>query len=72
MESCADRTFTEVWSSIEAERVRNARYPACYDIEAPSGARLADDLKDGFVPAARLLRAAPSGARSRVPRQRTP
>jgi hypothetical protein len=56
MGNCAERDFSEVWHSIEAARVRNAPYPACYNIEAPSGARLADDLKQAFVPLSELVK----------------
>lgn len=54
MGNCAGRPFEEVWHSRQAARVRNAPYPACYDIEAPSGERLADNLKDTFIPLSQL------------------
>lgn len=55
MGNCLNHSFEEVWHSEQAEQVRNAKYPACYNISAPSGARLADDLKEAFVPVSRLV-----------------
>ncbi|MCP1166806.1 radical SAM protein [Bacillus sp. 1813sda1] len=39
------RTFFEVWHSEEANAVRNAAIPACYNISSPSGDKLTDWLK---------------------------
>ena len=56
MGNCTERGFAEVWHSVEAEQVRRSPYPACYNIKSPSGARLADDLKEAFIPITELVR----------------
>ena len=45
MGNVADRSFEAVWHSEQAEKVRNAPFPACYLIKGPDGKRLADELK---------------------------
>lgn len=68
MGNCLDQSFATVWNSRQAEQVRNAKYPACYNIAAPSGARLSDDLKETFVPVANLVASLKQG-RTRWARQ---
>jgi MoaA/NifB/PqqE/SkfB family radical SAM enzyme len=44
-----ERSFESVWNSPEAERVRQAPFPACYKIEGPKGDKLEDSLKPEYV-----------------------
>lgn len=41
-------SFESVWNSLEAEKVRNAPFPACYRIQSPTGERLEQFLKPEF------------------------
>src|SRR6185503_3517815 len=42
MGNCTYQSFETVWNSAQAAGVRSAPYPPCYQIESPSGERLAD------------------------------
>lgn len=49
MGNVLNRSFAEVWHSEEADRLRNARFPACYKISAPSGEKLQDHLRAEYA-----------------------
>jgi MoaA/NifB/PqqE/SkfB family radical SAM enzyme len=49
MGNVREQSFAEVWRSEGAEAVRHQRFPGCYKIAAPDGARLQDDLRPEYA-----------------------
>lgn len=48
MGNCKNESFSEVWFSEQADKIRNMKIPACYKIKAPDGTSLMDDLKSEY------------------------
>ena len=49
MGNLRDTTLEEVWHSELAEKVRGAKYPACYHIRNADGVSLRDDLRPEYI-----------------------